>query len=183
MCEGDTYIDLGQGLYVRKERRAMKLHIKHMIAVMLISLVALSSAFTSVQVTAYAATDYTKTEKKMSKALAKFQNELADSSNFYILDIKKDAMEIDSKLLKRKVQSPYYHYEYAVRFKGTNSEGKTVYNWLFMTDDMDIWFPKKSLYRAAVTTEDGDLGIEAKSISSDSIKNVRKLTTEYYKDL
>ena len=160
----------------------MKLHIKRMIAGMLISLVALSSAFASVQVTVHAA-DYTKTEKKMSKALAKFQNELADSSNFYILDIKKDDMGIDSKLLKKKVKSPYYHYEYAVRFKGTNSEGKTVYNWLFMTDDMDIWFPKKSLYRAAVTTEDGDLGIEAKSISSDSIKNVRKLTTEYYKDL
>jgi hypothetical protein len=48
---------------------------------------------------------------------------------------------------------------------------------------MDIWFPKKDVYKGAVTTDDGDPGIEAKSISADSIKNVRKLTTEYYKDL
>ncbi len=160
----------------------MKLHIKRVIAGLAISLVALSSAFTSVQVTVHAA-EYTKTEKKMSKSLAKFQSDLADSSSFYILDIKKDDMEIDSKLLKKQVKSPYYHYEYAIRFKGTNAKGKTVYNWLFMTDDMDIWFPKKSVYQAAVTTDEGDLGIDAKSISADSIRNVRKLTTEYYKDL
>jgi hypothetical protein len=174
-------------LYVRKERRAMKLHIKRVIAGLAISLVALSSAFTSVQVTVHAA-EYTKTEKKMSKSLAKFQSELADSSSFYIVDIKKDDMEIyhpdiSSKELKKKAGSPYYHYEYAIRFKGTNAKGKTVYNWLFMTDDMDIWFPKKTVYQGAVTTDEGDLGIEAKSISADSIKNVRKLTTEYYKDL
>ncbi len=160
----------------------MKLHIKRVIAGLAISLVALSSAFTSVQVTVHAA-EYTKTEKKMSKSLAKFQSDLADSSSFYILDIKKDDMEIDGKLLKKQVKSPYYHYEYAIRFKGTNAKGKTVYNWLFMTDDMDIWFPKKTVYQGAVTTDEGDLGIDAKSISADSIKNVRKLTTEYYKDL
>ncbi|SDW85075.1 hypothetical protein SAMN05216391_1207 [Lachnospiraceae bacterium KHCPX20] len=161
----------------------MKLHIKRVIAGLAISLVALSSAFTSVQVTVHAA-EYTKTEKKMSKSLAKFQSDLADSSSFYIVDIKKDDMEIDGKLLKKKVKSPYYHYEYAIRFKGTNAKGKTVYNWLFMTDDMDIWFPtNQSVYQAAVTTDEGDLGINAKSISADSIKNVRKLTTEYYKDL
>ena len=151
--------------------------LKRLAAVLMLTAVALSVTFAPVGIQAYA-DSYTKTEKSMSKALAKYVvDNLKRPNSFQIVKIEKGDMSISTKGLQDYVDSPYRYYEYRVKYKAKNSLGDYVYNWVYFTSAMKVWQPEKYKYYVAVDDDD------ARSVGKDMIDDVSKLTSEYYKDL
>ncbi|MDD6380408.1 MAG: hypothetical protein PUG04_01770 [Lachnospiraceae bacterium] len=151
--------------------------IKRLSAVLLLTVLALSATFAPVGIDAYA-TDYTKTEKKMSSSLARYVvDDLKRPSSFQIVKIEKGRMTISSKGMKDYVDSPYWTYEYRVKYKAKNSKGDYSYGWVYFTSELNIWQPDKYKYYKAVDDDDAD------PVDKDMLANVSKLTSEYYKDL
>lgn len=151
--------------------------LKRLAAVLMLTAVALSVTFASAGIQAYADT-YTKTEKNISMALAKYVvDNLKRPSSFQIVKIEKGDMSITTKGLQDYVDSPYRDYEYRVKYKAKNSKGDYVYGWVYFTSSMKIWQPDKYKYYAAVDDDD------ARSVGKDMIEDVSKLTSDYYKDL
>ena len=115
--------------------------LKRLAAVLMLTAVALSVTFASAGIQAYADT-YTKTEKNISMALAKYVvDNLKRPSSFQIVKIEKGDMSITTKGLQDYVDSPYRNYEYRVKYKAKNSKGDYVYGWVYFTSSMKIWQP------------------------------------------
>lgn len=151
--------------------------VRRYVAVLMLTVFALSATFTPVAVDAYAATEYTKTEKRIASTLAKsVVTDLKSPESFDIVEVLQGSMEVD-KRLKNYVDSPYASYEYAVKYKAKNGKGGYSYGWVFLTSSFKVWQPDKYKYYAAVETEDGG------SVNADMIRNISRLTSEYFKDI
>lgn len=151
--------------------------IKRLSAVLMLTVLALSATFAPVGTKAYA-TEYTRTEKKIAASLAKYVvDDLKRPSSFQIVKIEKGKMTISTKGLKNYVDSPYWTYEYRVKYKAKNSKGDYSYGWVYFTSELKIWQPEKYKYYKAVDDDDAD------PVDKDMLENVSKLTSEYYKDL
>lgn len=150
---------------------------RQLFAIMLLTVLVLSAVFTSVGITAYA-DSYTKTEKSIARSLAEsVVNDLKRPSTFQIVRVEKGQMEISSRGLKRYVDSPYWRYVYRVKYRAKNSKGKYAYGWVYFTSDLKIWQPDEYKYYKAVDDDDVD------PVSRNMQNHIKKLTSEYYKDL
>lgn len=150
---------------------------KRMSAVILLTVLALSATFAPVGTRVYAA-DYTKTEKRMAYSLAKYVvDDLKRPNSFQILSIEKGKMTVSTKGLKDYVDSPYWRYEYRVKYQAKNSKGDYGKGWVYFTSDLKIWQPDKYKYYKAVDDDSAD------TVDKDMFENVSRLTSEYYKDL
>ena len=151
--------------------------LKRFAAVLMLTAVALSVTFAPVGIQAYA-DSYTKTEKTMAIALARYVvDDLKRPSSFQIVKIEKGDMSISTKGMQNYVDSPYKNYEYRVKYKAKNSMDDYAYGWVYFTSAMKVWQPDKYKFYKAVDDDD------ARSVGKDMIDDVSKLTSEYYKDL
>lgn len=151
--------------------------LRYLSAVLLLTVLALSAAFAPVGTNAYA-DSYTRTEKKIASSLARYVvDDLKRPKTFQIVKIEKGDMEISSKGLKKHVDSPYWNYEYRIKYKAKNSKGRYIYGWVYFTSGLKIWQPEEYKYYKAVDDDDVD------PVSRTMLNHISKLTSEYYKDL
>ena len=125
-------------------------------------------------ISARADKEYSNTEIRIAKQLAKFQNNyLKDPDSLVIVSIVKGDMEVDPRL-KSYVDSPYSEYRYAVRCKAKNSLGNYVEDYVFFTASLNSWIPDKREYWSAVDVQDGE------DISAKTFNDIKTLTKLYY---